>query len=66
MKGLKDDVVSLSHYSSLTNVISLSYEDLKKTIEAEEYADYIPDSWAGLIKVAMANMYVLLCCCVYE
>ena len=42
---------SLLHYSSLTNTVSLSYEDLKKTIEAEEYADYIPDAWAGLIKV---------------
>ena len=42
---------SLLRYSSLTNTVSLSYEDLKKTIEAEEYADYIPDAWAGLIKV---------------
>ena len=61
MRGLKDDVASLSHYSSLTNAVSLSYKDLKKTIEAEEYADYIPDSWAGLIKVAMATVYALLC-----
>lgn len=51
MKGLKSDVASLAHYSSLTNTISLSYQDLRKTVETEEYTDYIPDAWAGLIKV---------------
>lgn len=48
---------SLSHYASLTYAISLSYEDLKKSIEAEEYVDYIPDAWAGLIKVT-----IVYCC----
>ena len=51
IKGLKTDVVSLSYYSSLTNTISTSYENLRKTVESKEYTDYIPDAWGGLIKV---------------
>ena len=44
-------MASLSHYSLLTYTICLSFEDLKKTIDTKEYMDYIPDAWAGLIKV---------------
>ena len=60
MKGLKNDVASLSYYSSLTNTVSASYEDLRKTVETKEYTDYIPDAWAGLIKVSN-YIYVVHC-----
>ena len=58
MKGLKDDVASLSYYCLLTNTISTSYDSLRKTIETKEYTDYIPDAWAGLIKVMIVYYYV--------
>ena len=57
IKGLKDDVASLSYYSSLTNTISVSYENLRKIVETKEYTDYIPDAWAGLIKVMQKAAY---------
>lgn len=68
MKGLKNDVASISYYSTLTRTISTLYEDLRKMIEAKEYVDYIPDAWAGLIKVmcvcACARMCVHVCACI--
>lgn len=62
MKGLKNDVASLSYYSLLTNTISTSYDSLKKTIETKEYTDYIPDAWAGLIKVTRVYYYICMYC----
>ena len=55
--GLKEDLDSLAYYALLTNTISLSYQGVRKTVESTEYTDYIPEAWAGLIKVIMRMLY---------
>jgi len=55
--GLKEDLDSLAYYALLTNTISLSYQGVRKTVESMEYTDYIPEAWAGLIKVIMRMLY---------
>jgi len=57
--GLKEDLDSLAYYALLTNTISLSYQGVRKTVETEEYADYIPEAWAALIKVFVVFELIL-------